>query len=78
MTMATKQEIFKEKLQEYIQADKKVKGRILDAVSSITACDRKSAIRRFKTLQMRTKSWQKRRGRKKVYDHRTTAALKEI
>lgn len=78
MTMATKQEIFKEKLQEYLAANKKEKGRILDAVCNVTRVDRKSAIRRFKTLQLRPCSWQERRGRKKVYDHRTTAALKDI
>lgn len=78
MTTATKQEIFKEKLQEYLAADKAGKGRILDAVSSITKVDRKSAIRRFHTLQLRPCSFQERRGRKTVYDHRTTAALKEV
>lgn len=78
MTTATKQEIFKEKLREYLTTDKVGKGRILDAVSSITKCDRKSAIRRFRTLQLRPRSFQERRGRKRVYDHRTTAALKEV
>jgi hypothetical protein len=78
MTTSTKQEIFKEKLQEYLKADKPRKGRILDAVSAVTKCDRKSAIRRFKTIQLRPSSWQERRGRKKVYDHQTTAALKEV
>ena len=78
MTMATKQEIFKEKLQEYLKADKQGKGRILDAVCSITKVDRKSAIRRFKTLQLRPRFFKDRRGRKTVYDRRTTAALKEI
>lgn len=78
MTTATKQEIFKEKLQEYLAADKAGKGRILDAVSSITKVDRKSAIRRFRTLQLRPRSWQERRGRRRVYDHRTAAALKEV
>lgn len=77
MNMATKQEVFKEKLGEYLRADKTGKGRILDAVLSITKVDRKSAIRRFKTLQLRPRSFQERRGRKAVYDHRTAAALKE-
>lgn len=77
MTMATKQEIFKEKLQEYLAASREEKGRILDSVCRVTGVHRKAAIRRFATLQMRPRSWQERRGRKKVYDHRTTAALKE-
>ena len=76
--MATKQEIFKEKLQEYLASSTEEKGRILDAVCSITKCHRKAAIRRFKTLQLRPHSFQERRGRKKVYDHRTTAALTEV
>lgn len=78
MTTATKQEIFKEKLQEYLAADKSGKGRVLDAISSIVRVDRKSAIRRFRTLQLRPRSFPERRGRKRVYDHRTTAALKEV
>lgn len=78
MTMATKQEIFKAKLGEYLQGDKATKGRILDAVSSVTQHTRKSAIRRFKTLQLRSSSWPERRGRPRVYDRRTTAALKDI
>ena len=76
--MATKQEIFKEKLQEYLGASTEEKGCILDAVCRVTKCHRKAAIRRFKTLQLRPFSLQERRGRKKVYDHRTTAALKEV
>jgi len=78
MTTTTKQEIFKEKLQEYLATNKAGKGRILDAVCSITKMDRKSAIRRFRTLQLRPRFFQERRGRKTVYDHRTTAALKEV
>lgn len=78
MNMVTKQEIFKEKLQEYLGADKKEKGRILAAVCAVTRYNRKSAIRRFRTLQLRPASFQERRGRNKVYDHRTTAALKEV
>ena len=78
MTMATKQEIFQEKLREYLRADKAGKGRILDAVSSITKVDRKSAIRRFRTIQLHLHSVQERRGRKRVYDHRMTAALTDV
>ena len=78
MTTTTKQEIFKEKLQEYLTADREGKGQILDAVCSITKVERKSVIRRFRTLQMRPRSWQERRGRKVIYHHRTTAALKEV
>lgn len=78
MTMATKQEIFQEKLGEYLTASKEEKGDILDSVCRITGGHRKAAIRRFKTLQLRPQSWRGHRGRKQVYDQRTTAALKEV
>lgn len=78
MIMATKQEVFKEKLKEYLEASRKEKTRILDAVCRVTKCHRKAAVRRFKTLQLRSDSFQKRRGRKKIYDHRTTVALKDV
>ena len=78
MTMGTKQEIFREKLQAYLAASVEGKGRILDAVCGVTGCHRKAAIRRFKTLQMRSSSARDRRGRKIVYGMRTTAALREL
>lgn len=78
MTMGTKQEIFKEKLKEYLRASRQDKGRILDAVCSVTKTHRKAAIRRFKTLRMKYKSPPDRRGRPRVYTKAATAALKEI
>lgn len=75
--MATKQEIVREKLEAYLVANKAEKGRLLDAVCSITGGDRKASIRRFKTLQMRHISFRDRRGRKIVYGPAVTAALKE-
>jgi len=78
MTMATKQEIFREKLQEYLRASRKERGRILDAVCSITKANRKSAIRRFKTLQMQDRGIPGRRGRPVLYTKAVVAALKEI
>ena len=76
--MATKQEIFKEKLREYLAASKEEKGAILNAVCAITGSNRKAVIRRFRTLQLRPRSWKEYRGRKKIYGHQTTAALKEV
>ena len=78
MTMATKQEIFKEKLQEYLGANKKEKGLILDAICNIINVGRKSAIRRFKTLQMRPGSFKECRGRRRIYNRQTASALKEV
>ncbi len=76
--MATKQEIFQEKLAEYLTASKEEKGRILDAVCSVTGVLRKSAIRRFRTLQMKDKSIPDRRGRSRIYTNRVTGALQEL
>src|SRR3989344_2713096 len=69
MTMATKQEIFSEKLGAYLGASKQEKGRMLDAICRITGGNRKAAIRRFRTLQMRPLQGGKKRGRKIVYCH---------
>lgn len=78
MTMATKQEIFSEKLGEYLRASKAGKGRILDAVCQITGGNRKAAIRRFRTLQMRSHGGGKRRGRKVVYGIRLIPLIREL
>lgn len=79
MTMATKQEIFSEKLGEYLDASKQGKGRILDAVCRITGGNRKAAIRRFRTLQMRPHQRAgKKRGRKTVYGHRLVSLIREL
>lgn len=78
MTMATKQEIFREKLGEYLSASKQEKGRILDAVCRITGGNRKAAIRRFRTLQMHPYQGVKKRGRKTIYDHRLIPLIREL
>lgn len=78
MNMVTKQEIFKEKLQEYLQASKEEKGRILDAVCSITGIHRKAAIRRLNTLQFRSHCWRSRRGRKRVYGNNLISLIREL
>lgn len=78
MTMATKQEIFSEKLGEYLRASRKEKSRILDAVCRITGGNRKAAIRRFRTLQMRPMQGGGKRGRKTVYDHALLPLIREL
>lgn len=78
MTMATKQEILKEKLRDYLTADKKGKGLILDQVVGITDMNRKAVIRRFRNLQLGGRARVEKRGRKVVYGPMVTAALKEI
>ncbi len=78
MTMAAKQEVFAEKLAVYLAADKAGKGRVLDAVCEVTGCLRKSAIRRFRTLQLREGARRERRGRKVVYGAAVIHALREL
>jgi hypothetical protein len=76
--MDTKQEIFEEKLGEYLQASKEEKGRILDAVCEVTKAHRKAAIRRFGTLQMEDDGIPDKRGRSAIYTKAVGATLKEI
>lgn len=76
--MATKVEIFREKLGVYLVADKEEKGRILDAVCSVTGMRRKAAIRKFGNLQMRDPAHKDRRGRETYYTPDATAALKDV
>lgn len=76
--MDTKQEIFEEKLGEYLKASKEEKGRILDAVCSVTKVHRKAAIRRFGTLQAEDTGIPDKRGRSAIYTKAVDAALKEI
>lgn len=76
--MGAKQEIFREKLEAYLSGSKEEKGRILDSVCDLTKVDRKSAIRRFRTLQLRPRSNQECRGRKTIYNRQVTAALQEV
>lgn len=77
MTMATKQEILKEKLEEYLNANKAGKGKILDQIKAVTRMNRKAIIRRLKRLQLKPEVTD-HRGRPEVYDMRVTLALKEI
>ena len=78
MTMDTKQEIFEEKLEEYLKASKEEKGHILDMVCGVTKAHRKAAIRRFGTLQMEDSGIPDKRGRCAIYTKSVDAALKEI
>lgn len=75
MNMATKNSIFEEKLTEYVQAETKRKSEILDAVVEVTKLHRKSAIRRFRKLQLRDGSFPEGRGRPTYYTKEADAAL---
>lgn len=78
MTMATKNEIFKSFLAEYLKASKPRKGEILDNVCGVTRMNRKAAVRKFGNLQTRDSCSEEGRGREVFYTPDVTAALKEI
>lgn len=76
--MATKQEILREKLSEYLSADRRRKGELLAQIQAIARLHRKAVIRRFSQLQRGQTPIQERRGRPEVYGPAVTAALKEV
>jgi len=79
MNYKTKMNIFKEKLTEYLKANRKEKGEILDAVCKITELGRIQAIRNFKKLQLKdTSSFKETRGRKIIYGNEVNSLLKDI
>ncbi len=76
--MKTKNEIFSRYLSEYIKANRKRKGEILKNICDTTGMHEKSAIRKFKVLQLRGALKIERRGRKTVYTPDSIAALKTV
>jgi hypothetical protein len=78
MNMATKQDIFQEKLKEYLKAEKVRKGAILDAVIEVSGLSRKAVIRRFRAMQLRDPATQEGRGRPRYYTPDVIVALKEV
>ena len=63
MTMATKNNIFREYLKEYLKTNKEKRGMILNHICFITKMHRKAAIRKFGQLQMKDPNLFERRGR---------------
>lgn len=78
MIMETKKNIFEEHLSAYLRADKQGKGEILKHVCFVTGMWDKSAIRKFRALQMRTVGRQDHRGKSEYYGPDVTIALKTI
>lgn len=76
--MANKQGIFEEKRVEYGKAGKKRKSEILDAVTLVSGLSRKAAIKRFRTLLLRNRYHEEKRGRPVIYTPDCIAALKEV
>jgi hypothetical protein len=79
MTMATKHEVIEDNLAKYLKANKEEKGRILDRLEDTVHMERKSIIRRLRTLQKRPRSvWNDRRGRPVYYGKDVDEALKYV
>lgn len=78
MNMATKQDIFKRYIEEYLKATKARKGEIIGHVKDVTGLHPKSIIRRFYKLQQKHPLDNETRGRPVYYTPDVTAALKEI
>ena len=76
--METKKNIFEEHLSAYLKSGKQGKGKILKHVCFVTGMWNKSAIRKFKSLQMRYVGHQDHRGRSEYYGPDVTVALKTI
>ena len=78
MTMTTKNEIFLRYLREYIKANKARKGEILKNICDVTKMHHKSAIRKFRRLQLEGRSKTNNCGRRPIYTSDSIAALKTV
>ncbi len=76
--MDTKNNIFKEYLEQYLQGTITEKGKVLNHVCFVTKMHRKAAIRKFRVLQKRDPATEERRGRAVYYTADVTAALRDI
>jgi hypothetical protein len=80
MIMATKHDVIKEELDDYLKASKVDKSQILDRLETTLRMHRKAIIRRFKVIQFRSVgyNWNDHRGRPLYYTHDVTNALKYV
>lgn len=80
MTMKTKDEVFKEHLQAWLNAkgNRKKRGEISKHMVFVTSCHPKSVSRTFKRLQLRDKAYEDKRGRDRYYGHTVIAALRDV
>lgn len=76
--MATKREVFAQYKKKYWNASVQRKSAILDAVCEVTGILRKSAIRKFRRMQMRNGGCPEKRGRPVTYTHDVIAALQYV
>lgn len=79
MMMTTKNDIFREFLEEYIKAGRVRKGEILDHITKTTKMKwRESAVRKFKRIQLRDPAQTEKRGRKVYYTKDVDVALFDV
>jgi hypothetical protein len=78
MNMATKTDIFKRYLGEYLKANKQRKGEIIKHINDVAGLHPQSIIRWFRVQQKRHPLDYETRGRPVYYTPDVTAALKEI
>jgi hypothetical protein len=78
INMTTKKDIFEHYLDEYLGANRKRKGQILERLCDITGIHNKAAIRKFKRLRLKGPSVSRRRGRETYYTPDVTSALKTV
>ena len=76
--MATITEVFQRYLPEYLKASKVRKQAILDTVCELTSYHRKAAIRKLRTIQMKSAHVIDGRGRKAFYTKDADAALFDV
>ncbi len=77
--MNTKNDIFQEHLQAYLESSKEQKGSILKHVCFVTGFHRKAAIRKFRAVQMKQATGrEEQRGRSEYYTPDVTVALKDL
>ena len=78
--MATKQDIFREHLAEWLAArgDRKKRGEMTREISRVAKVHRKSVPRSFRRTQLRDQSRPERRGRREEYTPDVIAALREV
>src|SRR3989338_2484210 len=78
MNMATKKDIFREHLEEYLKGGKKKRGEITRHICFVTGMNTKSVPRSFRRVQMRFRGQEEKRGRRTYYTPDVTAALKNV
>jgi len=80
MIMATKHEVLREHLSDWLKAknDRKERARITELVSGAIRIHPKSVPRAFKRLQLRGKDERRRPGRPRIYTPNVIAALKDV